>query len=108
MVALRSKWAGCPAGAHRRQPKGADVGRPLTGRARVLARRKDVPTVQTYSDHAIDKHARLREQSRGRGTGTRSLPARWVRQLPCQRPILIGATTPVTDLVHLGTSPLRR
>jgi hypothetical protein len=34
-----------------------------------------VPSLQTYSDHSIDKHARLREQSRGRGTGTRSLPA---------------------------------
>src|ERR1700678_3892915 len=42
---------------------------PLTGRARILARRKDVPSLQTYSDHSIDKHARLREQSRGRGNG---------------------------------------
>jgi hypothetical protein len=48
---------------------------PLTGRARDLARRKDVPSLQTYSDRSIDKHARLREQSSGRGTGTRSLPA---------------------------------
>src|ERR1700678_1022179 len=48
---------------------------PLTGRDGVLARRKDVPSLQTYSDHSIDKHARLREQSRGRGTGTLSLSA---------------------------------
>ena len=54
---------------------GLGVGRPLTGRARVLARRSDVPSLQTYFDHSIDKHARLREQSRGCGTGTRSLPA---------------------------------
>ncbi|HXM03738.1 MAG TPA: hypothetical protein VN939_14095, partial [Chthoniobacterales bacterium] len=47
-------------------------------RSRILARRKDVPSLQTYSDHSIDKHARLREQ---RIAGTRSLPARWVRQL---------------------------
>jgi hypothetical protein len=44
-------------------------------RSRILARRKDVPSLQTCSDHSIDQHARLREQSRGRGTGTRSLPA---------------------------------
>jgi len=61
-----------PAAAHARQHKGAGVGRPLTGRARVLARRKDVPSLQTYSDHSIDKHARLRKQ---RIAGTRSLPA---------------------------------
>jgi hypothetical protein len=52
--------------------KGAGVGWPLTGRARVLARRKDVPSLQRYSGHSIDKHARLREQ---RIAGTRSLPA---------------------------------
>jgi hypothetical protein len=61
-----------PAAAHARQHKGAGVGRPLTERARVLARRKDVPSLQTYSDHSTDKHSRLREQ---RIAGTRSLPA---------------------------------
>ena len=45
---------------------------PLTGRARVLARCEDVPSLQTYSDHSIDKHARLQER---RIAGTRSLPA---------------------------------
>jgi hypothetical protein len=42
-------------------------------------------TCQAYRRIPItrfDKHARLREQSRGCGTGTRSLPARWVRQPP--------------------------
>jgi hypothetical protein len=33
----------------------------LPGRSRILARRKDVPSLQKYSDHSIDKHARLRE-----------------------------------------------
>ena len=63
---------------------------PLTGRARVLARCEDVPSLQTYSDHSIDKNARLREQWIA---GTRSLPApgparAW--QPPCRRPILIA------------------
>ena len=35
---------------------------PLTGRARVLARCEDVPSLQAYSDHSIDKHARLQER----------------------------------------------
>jgi hypothetical protein len=28
-------------------------------RSRILARRKDVPSLQTYSDHSIDKRARF-------------------------------------------------
>ncbi len=72
VTSLRSKWAAGPAAADARQHKGAGVGRPLTGRARVLARRKEVPSSQTYSDHSTDKHARPREQ---RIAGTRSLPA---------------------------------
>jgi hypothetical protein len=68
---------------------------PLTGKARVLARRKDVLSLQTYSDHSIDKHARLREQSRGRGTGTRSLPALGPARAQCLPDrYRVGADTP--------------
>jgi hypothetical protein len=108
-----------PAAAHGRQPKGAGVGRPLTGRARclsdvacgltaicgcvrrswILARRKDVPSLQTYSDHSIDKHARLRERSGSCRTGTRSLPAQgpvatW--QLPDRNKVECVRSAPIT------------
>jgi hypothetical protein len=62
----------------------------LPGRSRILARRKDVPSLQTDSNHSIDKDARLREPSRSRGTGTRSLPPRWVRRLPGRRRTMAG------------------
>jgi hypothetical protein len=66
-------WRGDrPAAAHRPQPKGAALAGPNREGARPRAP-QDVPSLQTtYSDHAIDKHARLREP---RIAGTRSLPA---------------------------------
>ena len=54
-----------------------------------------MPSLQTYSDHSIDKRARLREQ---RIAGTRSLPARWIPRLPdSRRPIFIATLRAVAS-----------
>ena len=54
---------------------------PLTGRARVLARCEDVPSLQTYSDHSIDKTLGFGNNgSRGRDPSQRR-----VRHVPGSR-----------------------